>query len=155
MEEDEREGLENQPEPERQSGSEAEGKDLTESETQPVAPGGGQQEQAELERDLQSAPTSSPGLPPSTSRGRRWQFLTGLGTGFIPLVLFFIGFAPNAYGLIIVALGMLLAVLIASLICISIPRTRYIGYGLLTSIPISLVVGSIGCIVILSRPPSG
>ncbi len=139
MEEDEREGHENQSEPESQSGSEAEGI----------------QRQAELERDLQPAPPSSPGQPPFTSRERRWQFLTGLGIGFIPLVLFFIGFVPNAFALIIVSLVLLLAVLIASLICISIPRVRYIGYGLLTSIPISLVVGSIGCIVILSRPPSG
>ena len=139
MEEDEREGHENQPEPEIQPGPEDEGI----------------QQQAELERDLQPAPPSSPGQPPSASRERRWQFLMGLGIGFIPLVLFFIGFVPNAYGLIIVSLVLLLAVLIASLICIAIPRVRYIGYGLLTSIPISLVVGSIGCIVILSRPPSG
>ena len=155
MEEDEREGQENQPESEIRPGPEDEGKELPESETQPVAPGGGQQEQAELERDLQPAPPASPGQPPSTSRERRWQFLTGLGIGFIPLVLFFIGFVPNAFALIIVSLVLLLAVLIASLICIAIPRVRYIGYGLLSSIPISLVVGSIGCIVILSRPPSG
>ncbi len=139
MEEDERDGHENQPEPERQSGSEDEGI----------------QRQAELERDLQPAPPSSPGQSPLTSRERRWQFLTGLGIGLIPLVLFFIGFVPNAFALITVSLVLLLAVLIASLICIAIPRVRYIGYGLLTSIPISLVVGSIGCIVIISRPPSG
>ena len=139
MEEDEREGQENQPEPEGQSGFEDE--DI--------------QRQAELERDLQPAPSSSTDQSPLTSRERRWQFLTGLGIGLIPLVLFFIGFAPNAYVLIIAALILLLAVLIASLICIAIPRVRYIGYGLLTSIPISLVVGSIGCIIILSRPPSG
>jgi hypothetical protein len=46
----------------------------------------------------------------------------------------------------------LFAVLIASLICIAIPGSRYIGYGLLTSIPITLVVGSIGCIAIITRP---
>ncbi|HEX9131356.1 MAG TPA: hypothetical protein VF844_03595 [Ktedonobacteraceae bacterium] len=138
MEEDESEGHANQPEPERPSGSEDESI----------------QRQAELERDLQPAPTSSPGLPPSTSKERRWQFLTGLGIGFIPLVLFFIGFVPNAFALIIVSLVLLIAVLIASLICIAIPSVRYIGYGLLTSIPISLVVGSIGCIIIISRPPA-
>ncbi len=139
MDEDESEGHENQPEPERRSGSEDE--DI--------------RRQAELERDLQPAPSVSPGQSPLTSRERRWQFLIGLGIGLIPLVLFFIGFAPNAYELIIVSLVLLLAVLIASLICIAIPRARYIGYGLLTSIPIFLVVGSIGCSVILSRPPSG
>ena len=139
MEENEGEGQENQPESEIQPGPEEESS----------------QQQSELERDLQPASTSSSDLPPSTGNERRNQFLIGLGIGFIPLVLFFIGFVPNAYGLIIVALVLLLAVLIASLICIAIPRARYIGYGLLTSIPISLVVGSIGCIVILSRPPSG
>jgi len=139
MEEDERDGHENQPEPEIRSGPEDDGT----------------QQQSELERDLQPALSSSPGQPPSASKERRWQFLVGLGIGFIPLVLFFIGFVPNAFALIIVSLVLLLAVLIASLICIAIPRVRYIGYGLLTSIPISLVVGSIGCIVIISRPPSG
>jgi len=139
MEEDEREGHESQPEPEIRPGPEDEGA----------------QQQSELERDLQPAPDSSPGQPPSASKERRWQFLVGLGIGFIPLVLFFIGFVPNALGLIIVSLVLLVVVLIASIICIAIPRVRYIGYGLLTSIPISLVVGSIGCIVILSRPPSG
>ena len=156
MEEDEREGQENQPEPEIGSGPEDEGKEeLSQSETQPVAPGEVKQEQSVPGIQQQAAPTSSPGQPPAASNERRGQFLLGLGIGFIPLVLFFIGFVPNASALIIISLVLLLAVLIASLICIAIPRVRYIGYGLLTSIPISLVVGSIGCIVIISRPPSG
>ncbi len=47
MEEDEREGQENQPEPEIESGPEDEGKEeLPESETQPVAPGEVKQEQS-------------------------------------------------------------------------------------------------------------
>ncbi len=151
MEEDEREGHESQPEPEMQPVPEDEGKEgQPEPETQPVSAGEAAREQAELERDLQPAPASAPGQPPSTER--RPQFLIGLGIGLIPLVLFFIGFVPNAFALIIISLFLLLAVLIASLICISNPRVRYIGYGLLTSIPISLVVGSIGCIVIISRP---
>jgi predicted lipid-binding transport protein (Tim44 family) len=136
MEEDEREGHESQPEPE----------------TQPVSAGEATQEQPEPETEPQPAPTSSPGQPPSTSKERGWQFLLGLGIGLIPLVLFFIGFAPNAYGLIIISLLLLVIILIASLICIGIPTVHYIGYGLLTSIPISIVVGSIGCNVILSRP---
>lgn len=156
MEEDEREGHENQPEPEMQPGPEDEGKEeLPESETQQVSPGEAVQEQSEPGIQPQPTPSSSPGLSPSTSKERRWQFLVGLGIGFIPLVLFFIGFVPNAFALIIVSLVLLLAVLISSLICMSTPRVRYIGYGLLTSIPISLVVGSIGCIIIISRPPSG
>jgi len=156
MEEDERERQENQPEPEIGSGPEDEGKEeLPQSVMQPVAPGEAEQEQPVHRIQPQAAPNLPPGQPPSASRERRGQFLLGLGIGFIPLVLFFIGFVPNATALISIALILLLAVLIASIICIAIPRVRYIGYGLLTSIPISLVVGSIGCIVIISRPPSG
>lgn len=152
MEEDEREGQENQPEPEIWSGLEDQGKEeLPKSQMQPVAPDEAEQEQSGHGIQPQAAPTSPSGQPP----GRRGQFLLGLGIGFIPLVLFFIGFVPNAFALITVSLVLLLAVFIASIICIAIPRVRYIGYGLLTSIPISLVVGSIGCIVIISRPPSG
>jgi hypothetical protein len=138
MEENESEGQENQPESEIRPGPEEQSA----------------QEQAELERDLQPAPSSSSGFPPSTGHERRNQFLIGLGIGSIPLVLFFIGFVPNAFALIVISLILLLGVLIASIICIAISRARYIGYGLLTSIPISLVVGSIGCIVIISRPPA-
>jgi hypothetical protein len=155
MEEDEREGHENQPEPEIRSGPEGEGNELAASETQAVPESEAKEEQSAPEMEPQPAPTSSPRQPPSATKERRQQFLLGLGIGFIPLVLFFIGFVPNALGLIIVSLILLVVVLIASLICIAIPSVRYVGYGLLTSIPISLVVGSIGCIVILSRPPSG
>jgi hypothetical protein len=139
MEEDERESQESQFEPDKQPGPGDEAS----------------QAQPEPEMEPQSAPTSSTGQPPSTSKERRWQFLLGLGIGFIPLVLFFIGFVPNAFALITISLILLVVALIASIICIAIPRVRYIGYGLLTSIPISLVVGSIGCIIIISRPPGG
>ncbi|MGZ3626974.1 MAG: hypothetical protein ACXWPS_19780 [Ktedonobacteraceae bacterium] len=156
MEEDEREGQENQPEPEIHLEPEDENKEeLPQSETQPVAPGEIEHEQSVPGIQPQAAPNLPPGQPPSARRERRGQFLVGLGIGFIPLVLFFIGFVPYSFELITVSLVLLLAVLIASLICIAIPRVRYIGYGLLTSIPISLVVGSIGCIIIISRPPSG
>src|SRR6266699_4227364 len=153
MEEDETEGHENQPEPEMRSGPEDEGKEeLPESEMQPVSPAEVEQDQSVPGIQQQAAPTSSPGQTPPAGKQRRWQFLTGLGIGFIPLVLFFIGFVPHALDLLTISLALLLAVLIASLIFISIPRARHIGYGLLTSIPISLVVGSIGCMVIFSLP---
>ncbi|HXZ04239.1 MAG TPA: hypothetical protein VEH81_05360 [Ktedonobacteraceae bacterium] len=125
MEEDETKGHENQPEPEIQPASEGE---------------------------RSQAAASSPGLPPSTSDERRRQFLIGLGIGFIPLVLFFIGFVPNAFALIFIALLLWLVMLIVSIVFLFIPSVRYIGYGLLTSFLISLVVGSIGCIIIIYRP---
>jgi hypothetical protein len=150
MEEDGKEMHESQPEPEDEGKEER-----PEPETQPVPESEAKEEQSAPEMEPQPAPASSPRQPPSATKERRQQFLLGLGIGFIPLVLFFIGFVPNAIGLIIVSLILLVVVLIASLICLAIPRVRYVGYGLLTSIPISLVVGSIGCIVILSRPPSG
>ncbi len=153
MEEDERGEHENQPEPEMQPVPEDEGKEeQPEPETQPVVAGEATQEQPEPVIQPQPAPASSPGQPPSASKERRQQFLIGLGIGLIPLVLFFIGFVPNASALIIISLIFWLATLIASIVCILIPSVRYIGYGLLTSVPISLIVGSIGCIVIISRP---
>ena len=165
MEEDEKEVPESQPEPDKQPAPEDEGKEeQPEPETRPVSAGEADQEQPEPEMQAvpeegqppamepQVALAPPPRQPPSTSRERRQQFLLGLGIGFIPLVLFFIGFVPNAYWLIIVALVLLLVTLIASIICVNIPRLRYVGYGLLTSIPISIVVGSIGCIIIISRP---
>jgi hypothetical protein len=47
--------------------------------------------------------------------------------GFIPLVLFFIGFVPNRGWLISLALILWLVTLIASIVCILIARIRYIG----------------------------
>lgn len=170
MEEDEKEMQGSQPEPGKQPVPEDDGKEeqpepvtqpvsagesnqeQPEPEIQPVPEGEAREEQPAPEIEPQSAPAPSPPQPPSASKERRQQLLLGLGIGFIPLVLFFIGFAPNAYVLIIVSIFLLIAMLIASLVCMSIPRVRYVGYGLLISIPISIVVGSIGCIVILSRP---
>ena len=153
MEEDEREGHENQPESEIQPVPEDEGQEAQpESETRPVSPDEATQEQSLPGIEPQPAPTSAPGQPPSTGNERRRQFFLGLGIGFIPLVLFFIGFAPNIGWLISISLILWLVTLIASIVCILIPRVRYVGYGLLTSVPITLVVGSIGCIIIISRP---
>jgi hypothetical protein len=153
LEEDEREGHENQPEPEIQPGPEDEGQEeQPELETQPVSPGEAEQEQSEPGIEPQPAPTSAPGQSSSTGNERRRQFFLGLGIGFIPLVLFFLGFAPNIGWLIALSLILWLVTLIASIVCIFIPRVRYVGYGLLTSVPITLVVGSIGCIIIITRP---
>lgn len=136
MEEDESERHEGQPEPDKQ----------------PVPEDEGKEEQPAPEIEPQSAPISSPGQPPSAGKERRQQFFLGLGIGFIPLILFFIGFAPNIGWLIALSLILWFVTLIASIVCIIIPRVRYVGYGLLTSVPITLVVGSIGCIIIISRP---
>lgn len=90
--------------------------------------------------------------PPQEPQNRRGQYFLGLGLGFIPLVLFLIGFASNIVWLIVASIILWLATLIASIVCIIISRVRFVGYGLLTSIPITIVVGSIGCVIILNRP---
>lgn len=90
--------------------------------------------------------------PPPTPQQNRLQYFLGLGLGFIPLVLFFIGFVPGITWLIITSLVLFLAAIIASIVCIIIARVRFVGYGLLTAVPVSLIAAAIGCIVILSRP---
>lgn len=92
------------------------------------------------------------GPPSQMPQQKRLQYFLGLGIGFIPLVLFFIGFVPNIGWLISLSLILWFATLIASLVCIIIARVRYVGYGLLTSLPITLIAGSIGCIIIINRP---
>jgi len=153
MEEDEREGQENQPEPEIGSGTEDEGQEgQPATETQPVTAGEATQEQSLPGIEPHPVPTSTPVQSPSTGNERRRQFYLGLGIGFIPLVLFFLGLAPNVVWLIVLSLILWFVTLIASIVCILIRRVRYVGYGLLTSVPITLVVGSIGCIIIATRP---
>ena len=153
MEEDERDGHENQPESGSQPVPEDEVQEVQPaSETQPVTAAEATQEQSLPGIEPQPATTSAPGQSPSTGNERRRQFYLGLGIGFIPLVLFFLGLAPNVVWLIVLSLILWFVTLIASIVCILIRRVRYVGYGLLTSVPITLVVGSIGCIIIATRP---
>ncbi len=92
-------------------------------------------------------------VPPSlTPQQKRLQYFLGLGIGLIPLIPFFIGFAPGITWLIVTSLILYLAAIIASIVCIIIARVRYVGYGLLTAVPVALVAAAVGCIVILSRP---
>jgi hypothetical protein len=130
----------------------------SDSQFQPDMPPGSEDEvrQVQPEPEPQAQPqntsAASPGLPPSTGNARRGEFVLGLGIGAIPLVLFFIGFVPTAYVLIVIGLILWLVTLIVSLVFLFFPRVRFVGYGLLTAWAVSLVVGSIGCTVIISRP---
>jgi hypothetical protein len=90
---------------------------------------------------------SVPPQPPG-----RQQYFLGLGLGSIPLIAFFIGFAPNATILYIVAAVLYIGVLIAAIVCTIIARLRPVGYGLLTAFLVVPVVAAIGCVIIVSRP---
>jgi hypothetical protein len=89
--------------------------------------------------------------PPPTPQQKRFQYFLGLGLGFIPLILFFIGFAPNIGVLIIISLILYVVVLIATIVCTIIESVRSVGYGLLTAFLVSPFVAAIGCIVIISQ----
>lgn len=75
----------------------------------------------------------------------------GLGLGFIPLILFFIGFNPNLTVLLSVSLFLWLGELIAAIVCLFTRSVRWVGYGLLTALLVIPVVLAIGCAVIISQ----
>jgi hypothetical protein len=103
------------------------------------------------------APVPPP--PPVAGQNHTRQFLVGLGIGLVPLLVAlvgvylvqFVGGSNSGVGLI--AGGALyLAALIAMIVCLSIARVRFIGYGLLAAVVASPVIFAVGCIVILSQP---
>jgi hypothetical protein len=85
---------------------------------------------------------------PQKSRG---NYFVGLVLGFIPLILFLVGFSPNLTVLISVSILLWLAVLIAAIVSLFIQSIRSVGYGLLTAFLVTPVVAYIGCVVIVTR----
>ena len=91
---------------------------------------------------------------------QRNQYLLGLGLGLIPLLIFLalFGTAINirdegtsiSIGLLDVGLGgmLYLVAVVAMIICLTIARVRFVGYGLLTAIVVSPIIAIIGCNVI-------
>jgi hypothetical protein len=88
----------------------------------------------------------------------RSQYFWGLGLGFIPLVLFLIGYGlalgPGStsssfpISLIFIGLGLYILELIATIILLFVPAQRFVGYGLLTAFLVSAVVAGIACTVL-------
>jgi hypothetical protein len=96
------------------------------------------------------------GQPPLlTQVQKQRQYFLGLGLGLIPLMLFLTSFALSIRSsnnffvtTVFVALGLYVAQLIATIVCLVIDRIRFVGYGLLTLFLASPVIGAAGCIVI-------
>lgn len=90
----------------------------------------------------------APFPPQKKSEG---NYFVGLGLGFIPLVLFLIGFIPNLNPLLVVSIILWLAVLIAAIVYLIMVNVRLMGYGLLTAFLVTPVVAYIGYIMIVTR----
>jgi hypothetical protein len=113
----------------------------------PTAPGG------------QRAPIQLSAGPPTQDGPRKGrQYLLGLGLGLIPLLLFFlsIGLAFNSGSsnvvsvLLLASLLLYIASIIAMIICLVNQNVRFVGYGLLTTVLASPVIGVVGCVVIVA-----
>jgi hypothetical protein len=100
-----------------------------------------------------------PPRPPVTGRHHTRQFLLGLGLGAIPLIVALVGVymiqfvgGSNSGAGLIAGGALYLAAVIAMIVCLSVARVRFVGYGLLAAVAASPVIFGIGCVVILSRP---
>lgn len=83
---------------------------------------------------------------------RGLQYFIGLGIGAIPLAALLLSAysARNAVMSAIlgqVALYGFIAVFIGMIVCLCIPRVRFVGYGLLTMVLVAPVVFFISCVV--------
>lgn len=90
-----------------------------------------------------------PQVPPGPSR-RTIDYLIGLGIGAIPLAFFFlaIGTLASAFAvnLLVLALILYFGLFLATIVCLTIPRSRFFGYGMLTMFLITPVVAYIACV---------
>ncbi len=105
-------------------------------------------------------PMIPPGQPPMSRHQHRSQFLLGILTGLIPLGLLLITYSVSltnstssaSLGLLIYgAIGAVItyvAAIIAMIVCLSMARVRFIGYGLLAAVASSPVIAPIACNVI-------
>jgi hypothetical protein len=105
-------------------------------------------------------PMMPPSPPPMSRQQKRGQFLLGILTGFIPLVLLLVGFgwgtvnssSSSSLGFLIygaiAAVITYVAALITMIVCLSIARVRFIGYGLLAAVASSPVIAPIACNII-------
>jgi hypothetical protein len=106
--------------------------------------------------------SQSPQPQPGKQSSR--EYFIGIGIGFVPLVLALVSigglFAGTGTGIgsILFGTGLGIAVLlyvalfVASIICLCIKRSRYVGYGLLTMVVAIPVISFIGCLVSITGP---
>lgn len=85
------------------------------------------------------------------SQKKKRPYFLGLRLGLIPLVVFLLDFlqfsAALTSFLLTSSLALYLVSLIAMMICLSIQKTRFVGYGLLTTVLVSPVVAFIFVLV--------
>jgi len=99
--------------------------------------------------------------PPRGKQSSREYFI-GIGIGFVPLILALVSIgglsASTGIGSALFGTGLVIAVLlyigllVASIICLCIDRSRYVGYGLLTMVVAIPVISFIGCLVSITGP---
>jgi len=99
---------------------------------------------------------------PQPQRGKQSsrEYFIGIGIGFVPLILALvsIGGLSAGIGSALFSTGLVIAVLlyvglfVASIICLCIERSRYVGYGLLTMVVAIPVISFIGCLVSIIGP---
>ncbi len=113
---------------------------------------------------LVEPPTSIPlsAVPAQDTRRKKRQYLRGLGLGLIPLCIFLLatGFAFQAYWpssrlgtaafLLIISLLAYIAALISTVASLYSQQSRFVGYGLLTAVLTSPLIGGIACGVSLN-----
>jgi len=103
------------------------------------------------------APIPLPAAQPQDRRRKLRQYFLGLGLGLIPLLIFLPGLglsvntpsSPVSSALLIASLVLYLASIIAMIVCLSIRKVRFVGYGFLTTVSASPIIAFISCTVIV------
>ncbi|HEY5002460.1 MAG TPA: hypothetical protein VII61_04870 [Ktedonobacteraceae bacterium] len=99
--------------------------------------------------------------PPQPGRSYAKQFWLGIGLGSLPLVVALIcigtllgSAAANSVGgiLLIVSIVLYVVLFVAAIVCLTIRKVRFVGYGLLTMVIAIPVIAFIGCIVVIGSP---
>lgn len=93
---------------------------------------------------------------PRPSVNRVLQYLIGLAIGAIPLVALLLSAYNVRNALVTGILGPIagygfIAVLVGMIVCLCIPRVRFVGYGLLTMVLIAPFAYYISCVISLQH----
>ncbi len=73
-------------------------------------------------------------------RGKGGHYLVGLGLGLVPLILWGVVVVDYVHrsDLMFVVIGLMQAEFLEAVVCLFFKRTRSIGYGLLTPLPVGV-----------------